>query len=1393
MKKILSLLALLMLCIVGANAETVAKYALSVDDTFTSGQTVEVKNGDAVVATITYGETGGADFKAAKSYTGIEGYTAFTEGNGVNGNKEGGTFYTITPKIDATISVAVCLNADKAFYIEEDGTALEDYNGIKVSAKFYGTYEFEATADKAYKVYCAGSKLGFFGFEVITPDVYTVAGNAQFLGEWQILEANDLVKGEDGIYTKTFEGVELENDYEVEYKIVKNHSWDESYGDNGNNAKYKVWEGTGVYDVTFTFNAETKAVSCAMEKQAVDLSEYENALQALIDQVESFGLELLAEDVATAKDALTAEDRTAESLTAATEALKANVIAKLLEALDLAEQFGNDFGYPEISNLVPSAKTMVQSWNVTMIKMLMSQMGPTATEKVQEALGKIEGYAETIDNEAFNAALAEAQAAVEGTDYFLMIQKLEVAANAFLVASQEFVAKVQTIENKTEELETALAAAVAAMGAEKPNIVTIGEAIQELVKAYRAFEEANQLVIESMTIVGDFLGFETEEENFNPANGWAMIQDADNPAIWTLTKENVVVEAKQYNYKATANGVYGVYELPAQGNHNWVFGSDEYPAGTYNLTFTADTEKHDLTLVVDKQAEATEFLILTLDGRADITEGKALLVEATEEVSANIWIKKEAAGARGIAKVPAAEIMEDGIAMLLIEDADLTSGQFSIYADKQFEIAKVTLLPNPDAATGEQIYPVVEPVDPFADITIDPAVGEVANLQEFTLTFTNAANAQGAYYDDSDKPYVVSADNSFVEYGEFDYGQGFNEVVVRLGSAVTTAGEYTLVIPAGTITADDATNAEDLKFNYTVKGEKQFNVYVVNVPEGFGTPWAYAWSGDGDAAVPVKAWPGDKMGISEMNDDMTVVTKWVFQVTAAEAPEHVIFNNGNLEAMVQTDDLDFEDGKVYDLSELLGITPADPFENVIIDPAEGEVASLQEFTLKFEGAENVQVFYNEDVEKPYLVNADNENQIVWGSINFGFETDEAVVTLEEEVAVAGNYTLVIPAGIIEINEVANAEMKFNYTVKGEKQFNVYVVNVPEGFGTPWAYAWSGDGDAAVPVKAWPGDKMGISEMNDDMTVVTKWVFQVTAAEAPEHVIFNNGNLEAMVQTDDLDFEDGKVYDLSELLGITPADPFENVTIDPAEGEVASLQEFTITFANAENAYGAYFDEADMPYLVNADNTQVFYGEFGYGFDGYNQVTVTLREEVTLAGEYTLVIPAGTITADDATNTEALTFSYTIAEGEKEFSVYVVNVPEDFGAARPFAYVWSGEGDNVTEFAGAWPGTRMGYSDVPGYSDMGFVWQITAKVAPEFIVFSNGKNSTDEGAKQTKDLEFVPNKVYDLTELLATSTGIYAINAAIADGATVYNMQGVRVDKATKKGLYIVNGKKVVMK
>ena len=107
----------------------------------------------------------------------------------------------------------------------------------------------------------------------------------------------------------------------------------------------------------------------------------------------------------------------------------------------------------------------------------------------------------------------------------------------------------------------------------------------------------------SMSILGDFTG------------GWGftddkhMTQDANDPAIWTLVIDNFKVDKDSYEYKATANDTWGVYEKPMQGsdpaNQNWKFGTEAYPYGYYKLVFTLNTETHELTLVPTKKTVVT--------------------------------------------------------------------------------------------------------------------------------------------------------------------------------------------------------------------------------------------------------------------------------------------------------------------------------------------------------------------------------------------------------------------------------------------------------------------------------------------------------------------------------------------------------------------------------------------------------------------------------------------------------------------------------------------------------------------------------------------------------------------------------------------------------------------
>ncbi len=145
---------------------------------------------------LTFGATGGADFGVGKdAFSGnslVSGYSAYTEGNGSNGESATGTFYTFEPQYSGRIETAVILNADRFFYIEEDGTPLSNFNGIKVSDKKYGSYTFNVVGGKTYKMYAAGTKLGFYGFKYAVNTADDIAAfNALANGTEAILTLTD--------------------------------------------------------------------------------------------------------------------------------------------------------------------------------------------------------------------------------------------------------------------------------------------------------------------------------------------------------------------------------------------------------------------------------------------------------------------------------------------------------------------------------------------------------------------------------------------------------------------------------------------------------------------------------------------------------------------------------------------------------------------------------------------------------------------------------------------------------------------------------------------------------------------------------------------------------------------------------------------------------------------------------------------------------------------------------------------------------------------------------------------------------------------------------------------------------------------------------------------------
>ena len=239
-------------------------YALQKDDVFTAGQVVDVKDGEDLVATITYSEAGEgyASFKGAKENSQVADFVAFTEGNGTNGNQPGGTFYTITPKYAGTIVAAVVLNANKNFYILEDGVALADYNGITVDEKYYGTYSFAVKAGKTYKIYAAGTKLGFYGFKY---DVNIYDNPSYYTIETEDFTLNNPTKDYYDFAGWTGTGLDKAT---VEVKIAKGSIGDRSYTATWTPIGYTI-----LYDLAGGQLAEgdTNPASYTIESEAITL------------------------------------------------------------------------------------------------------------------------------------------------------------------------------------------------------------------------------------------------------------------------------------------------------------------------------------------------------------------------------------------------------------------------------------------------------------------------------------------------------------------------------------------------------------------------------------------------------------------------------------------------------------------------------------------------------------------------------------------------------------------------------------------------------------------------------------------------------------------------------------------------------------------------------------------------------------------------------------------------------------------------------------------------------------------------------------------------------------------------------------------------------------------
>ena len=172
---------------------------------------------------------------------------------------------------------------------DEANNMAEGANGVytwsKENVTLYGNFDFKVVGNHSYEIYqwpltgnwtAIVAEEGVYTIEIafdpeadadnriacnltktgnITPveHVYTVAGTENLFGSnWSATdEANNMVKGENGVYTWTKKGVEFALNDEVEFKVVQDHGW--TYAWPSNNWYWKC-EDAGKYDVVITFD-----------------------------------------------------------------------------------------------------------------------------------------------------------------------------------------------------------------------------------------------------------------------------------------------------------------------------------------------------------------------------------------------------------------------------------------------------------------------------------------------------------------------------------------------------------------------------------------------------------------------------------------------------------------------------------------------------------------------------------------------------------------------------------------------------------------------------------------------------------------------------------------------------------------------------------------------------------------------------------------------------------------------------------------------------------------------------------------------------------------------------------------------------------------------------------
>ena len=729
-------------------------------------------------------------------------------------------------------------------------------------------------------------------------------------------------------------------------------------------------------------------------------------------------------------------------------------------------------------------------------------------------------------------------------------------------------------------------------------------------------------------------------------------------------------------------------------------------------------------------------------------------------------------------------------------------------------------------------------------VSITPTEGEVESLKDFVITFEGCNAAEWTFAKVSQ---IKDEEGNVVANLQTGENASATALTGSIAEAITKPGKYTLNIPKGSVSFNkvmEYTNPEAISFSFVIKS-KEPAISSVNMVLGETSTDLLAGQNIekliGDANIVVKVDNSENIGVMtwEMNE--------VGGETIKSRSTEVSNKNGTF-TFWNPRDIELTLGKQYEIvftgwESTEAKNNGEPnFTKKVIVNGGTKAYEYSPVTL----VEPAELLYGQNEVNFSLESAEDN------TISFTFSD---VVTIAEafvplgmgatescEVAMSEDGKT---ANITIPNDVINSYHNFVVSLlvkdanglvvkgnNGEKDGSYISVYVDAKFNLPEVTMVDPAPDATVEkistIKFGYADGIqpswfdNITILDKTRNVVAKSV-DVTSVipEGEENnddyivkevvVSFNNEitengtytvvvpegmfNLDLTAQGFNMKSNREATFNITVDNGNTPM-PSINVSINPVPGEVASLKDFDLIFNDAkEAACGDGF-----PTLTYPDGTVVKIKNQNIGKE-WNELILSLDEEITAPGEYILTLPAASVNLDGTPTDKDYSFVYTIAEADNEkytvtpevgnvTSLQTIDVIFDshseisFGSGNPSLTDAAGNSYTVNEGWGPdW--------NILNWARFTIAEEITAE-GTYTLTLPAGHINYEDGNSNVKDIKF--------TWTIGNATAISNIFAAEGK-VEIYNANGQLVKRGDASAIktlapnkmYIINGKKVIIK